>query len=426
MEVTIKTISDVQREAEFTLTNTELQPLFDNAYRKHAPKVELKGFRKGKVPMPMIKKMYGAAIEHDALDDIANNSFRSAMEERNVEPIGRPSMVESDFRRGEHFTFKIKYEVKPTIELKRYKGLEVERLVHTVGDKEIEQELERIRRVNASLLGVTLVRDDGDHIITADLQELADDGMPLIGKKSKDARFSLADETLASEIRDALKKSEVGGEYRVQFETRQGDHVHHNHVAISVKKIEKVELPDVDDAFVRRVTKEKVATKDEFLASMQKDLESYWAEQSERQLQDLLVKEIVTSHEFEVPESLVSLYMESYLEDIKSRTKDKRLPSDFDMKRFDDANREYASFQAKWGLLREQIIEREDLKVSEEELEELVAKDAPALGIEKEQLMKYYKSTGSVSERLLTTKLMNLLKGNATIRERVVEDSVAA
>jgi trigger factor len=421
LEVTINTLSAVQREADFWLSDSDLQPHFEKAYKKHAPKIEIKGFRKGKVPMPMIKKMYGGAIEQEALDEIANESFRATMEERSIEPIGRPALVDMDFKRGEHFRFKIKYEVKPTIELKQYKGLRVEKLIHNVTDKGVDAEVQRLRRVESSLLGVTLVRDDEDHIITADVQELADDGMPLIGKKSKDAKFSLHDDTLIPEIRDTLRKAEVGETYRVRFATKHDDHEHKQHLAISVKKIEKVELPDFDDAFVKKVTKDKVSTKEEFLANMRKDLEAYWVEQSERQVQDALVNEVVKSHDFEIPDALVNLYVESYLEDIKNRSKDQKLPQGFETKKFYEANKEYARQQAKWGLLRGQIIERENLKVTDEELEQLAEKEAATLGMEKEMLLKYYKSHPGATERMLSEKLMKMLRENAEISERVVE-----
>ncbi|MBI5471935.1 MAG: trigger factor [Ignavibacteriae bacterium] len=422
MDVTINNLSDVQCEAEFVLTDAELQPHFEQAYKKFAPKVEIKGFRKGKVPLPMIKKIYGEAIEHDALDDIANESFRSTMTERNIEPIGRPTMTDIDFKRGEQFRFKVTYEIKPSVVLTKYKGITVEKPIHHVTEVEVNAEIERLQRANSTMLPVTLVRDEGDHQITADVQELDETGTPLIGKKTKDARFYLADETLAPEIRDALKKAEVGAEYKVRFESQHGDHSHKHHVALAVKKIEKVELPDFDDAFVKKVTDEKVTTKEEFLQNMRKDLEAYWADQSERGVTDGLIREIVQAHDVTVPESLVNAYLDTYVEDVKGRSRDKSLPKGFDEKKFRDENRGYAAYQAKWGLIRERIIAEEHLSVADEELEKLADSEAPLIGVSKEQLLQYYKGSGSTTERLLTTKLMTLLKTNAHITEKVIDE----
>lgn len=426
MEVTINTVSDVQREAEFSLTNTELQPHFERAYKKFSPKAEIKGFRKGKVPMAIVKNRYGEAIEQDALDDIATESFRSTMIERNIEPLGQPTMIDMDFKRGEYFRFKIKYEVKPTIELKKYKGISVEKPIHTVTDKDVDAEVERLRRINATLLGVTLVRDGCDHVITADVQELADDGMTLVGKKTKDARFSLSDETLAKEIRETLAKAEVGGEFKVRFEQHHGDHAHTHFIALSVKKIERVELPEFDGTFVKKITQEKIATKEEFLDNLRKDIDTYWVEQSDRRVQDSLVDEIVKAHDIVVPDSLVNLYLDSFVEDAKNRSRDRQLPKGFDEAKFRSENREFAAYQAKWGLLREQIVQAEKLTVSDEEIEQLAAAEAQGIGIDKDQLLKYYKNSNAATERLLSSKLMKLLKDNATIIEKNVAEPAMA
>lgn len=423
MEVTINNISDVQREAQFVLTDAELQPHFDRAYKKFAPKVEVKGFRKGKVPLSLIKKMYGEAIEHDALDDIANDSFRDAMVERNIEPLGRPSLVDMDFKRGEAFRFTIKYEVKPTIELKKYKGLKVEKLMHKVTDAEVDSEIERLRKINSSLLGVTLVKDDGDYQITADVQELDDAGTPLIGKRTKDAKFYIQDETLAPEIRETLKAAEVGGEYRTRFESQHGDHSHKHHIAISVKKIEKVELPDFDDELVKKVTQGKTETKDEFVAQLRKDLEGYWNDMAERSVENALVDEIVTSHEVEVPESLVNLYLDAYMEDLKRRSGNQPLPKNFDEQAFRERNRNDATQQAKWALIREQIIEKEQLVATDEDLDKLAGSEAQMYGMEKAKLLEYYKNSGGASDRIVSKKLMTLLKENAKITEKTVEET---
>lgn len=422
MEVTINTISDVQREAEIFLTAEELQPHFERAYKKVAPQIEVRGFRKGKVPLEMIKKLYGEAIEQDALDDIANDSFRSAMEEKHIEPLGQPAMVNMDFQRGQHFRFTIQYEVKPTFELKPYKGLAVEKPVHHVTDEEVQSEIERLRRAHATLLGVTLVRDNDNHIITADVQELADDGMPLIGKKTPDARFELADEALVQEIRDVLAQAEVGGQYRVRFSAQHGDHTHQHQIELKVKRIEKVELPEFNDEFVRNITGDSTATTATFLETLRKDLETYWARQSERMLEQAIINELVRMHEFTVPESLVNFYLDSFVEDIKSRSRDGRLPSGFDEKRFREENRPYAVFQAKWALIRERLIEAEGITATEEDVERLAASEAASLGLDKERLLRYYRTSNAATERVLSAKLMAFLKDHARVTEKVVDE----
>jgi trigger factor len=424
LEVLISTLSEVKQEAEIALTNDELQPLFEAAYQKYQPKVELRGFRKGKVPIAMVKKLYGEAIEHDSLDDVATASYRKAMEEKDIHPLGQPSMVDMDFKRGQHFRFKVQYEIKPAIELKKYKHLVVEKPVHTVTEAEIDAEIEHLRRANSTTEEVSSVNGP-DHIVIGDVQELDETGSPLIGKKTADTKFYLSDEKLAQEIRDALSRAETGKTYRVTFPSAHEDHAHPVHIAVTVKKAEKVNLPVFDDAFVKKISEGKVTTKDEFLSNLRADIGKYWEEQSERKLADGLVAEVVKAHAFAVPETLVNNFLDAFVNDLKSRSRDRKLPKDFDEKKFREDGRAYAISQAKWMLLKERIAEIEHITVSDGEIEQLAAAEATRIGIDKARLLEYYKSSAAATERLLSEKIIAFLKQNAKITEKTVDERPA-
>ena len=96
LEVTITPLSEVEQQASIALTHEDLQPHFALAYERFRPKAEVRGFRKGRVPLDLIRKMYGEAIEHDALDSIADDVYRHAMEEHKVRPLGQPAMMDMD------------------------------------------------------------------------------------------------------------------------------------------------------------------------------------------------------------------------------------------------------------------------------------------------------------------------------------------
>ena len=421
MEVNISTLSEVMQEAEIEVSQAELVPHFEEAYKKYQPKVELKGFRKGKVPMGMVKKLYGEAIEHESLDTVASEFYRKAMVDRNIQPLGQPSMVDMDFKRGEHFRFKIKYEVKPTIELRKYKGVAVEKPVHKVTDEEINGEVEHLRQANSATEDATAVTGK-DFVVTADVQELDEAGTPLIGKKTLGAKFTLSDETLVKEIHDALASAEVGGLYRAKFESRHENHTHPVHISLTVTKIDKVNLPDFDDELVKKITDGKVATTDEFLKNLRTDIQKYWDEQSEKKVSDALAAEIVKAHDFPVPDSLVSNFLDAFVDDLKSRSRDKKLPRSFDEQKFRDESRSYATWQAKWMLLKERIVEAEHLTVTDEEVKQLAQTEAVHIGIDAERLLEYYKSSSSAADRLLTDKVVALLQSHAKITEKLVDE----
>jgi len=420
LDVTINTISEVRHEAEILVSKEELQPHFDKAYLKYQPKVELKGFRKGRAPMEMVKKLYGEAIEHEALDEVATEVYRKAMIERDIAPLGTPSMVDMDFKRGDHFRFKIQYDVKPVVPLKMYKGIAIEKPVHRVTNEEIETEIHHLLQSNSTTTEVQVVTD-AEHIVTADAQELDDTGTPIIGKRTADARFYLADPSLAQEIKDSLKSATVGETYRAKVESKHGDHSHTINLAITPKKIEKMNLPPFDEELVKKISAGKLSSPDEFKNSMREDVERYWTEQSERKLDDMIAQELVKSHDFPVPESIVNSFLDAFVDDVKNKSRDKKLPRQFDEKKFREESRDYATWQAKWLLLKERIAEVENIKVTEEELEKLAEKESTRIGVDKERLLEYYRVSSTGTERLMTEKLMAFLKSHAKFTERVLE-----
>ncbi|MEX0737636.1 MAG: trigger factor [Bacteroidota bacterium] len=426
MEVTLVSISDVSKEVEIHATSDELKPHFEKAYHEYRPKIEIKGFRKGKAPLDMIKKLYGELIENEYLDKLASELYRQAVQEKDLKPIGEPTLVDLDYRRGEHFRFKIKYDVRPTITLKQYKGLSVKAVVHRLVDAELEEEIDRLRKGNSALVDVEKATDD-EHIVTAEMQELDESGVPLIGKKTENARFYLADPQLEKPFKDALTGAAKGNEHTVRFEHQHGDHTHKVNAKLNVTNVQKVILPELNDELVKKVTKDKISTVAEFRTSLREDLESYWKEKNRRSRINAIIAEIIRLHEFEVPESLIRSVIEGLLEEIKNQYPNKQLPQDFEFEKFFQENREYALYQSRWALLREDIVGAENLEVDEATLVALAEREAPKIGIDKERLITYYKSSDQVKDRLVSEKLMDLLISSSMINEvddATVQDSL--
>jgi trigger factor len=416
VEVTITPLSDVSQQADIEISDAELLPHFRKAYEQFRPKAQFRGFRKGKVPLDLVKKLYGEAIEQEALEGIAEEIYRTAMEERSIVPIGRPSLVNMDFQRGSHFRFSITYEIKPTIELKQYRNVKLEKPVHTVTDEELERELLQIRRANARHVPVEQV-EGTEAVVTADVQELDASGSPLIGKKSAGVKFPLYDESLQTRIREALAGARTGETYPVTLETQHEDHSHEAHFQLGVTAIERVELPEVNDEFARSVTGGKVTSAAELRTSMRGDLEKYWEGMAESRLKDALADEIVRRHEFTIPDSLVEAFLDSFLEDIRSRARDRKLPENFDEADFRKQSRASAVWQAKWMLLRERIAQEEKISVTDEDLEAHAAQEASRLGIAQDRLLAYYRNAPSVHDRLLSDKVTQALLASAKIKD---------
>lgn len=421
MDVSVKDLTEVEKEIHIHIENEELLPYFDKAYKEYAAKVELKGFRKGKAPMHLVKNMFGESIEYNSLDTVASDIFRAAANEREIRPIGDPVLTDIDYKRGQFLTFKVKFEIRPEFELKKYKGLNFDKLVHKVDDKEIDEEILRLRKSHSTTAETTEAEDE-EHIVTADIQQIDETGNPLIGKKDADTRIYLASETIYAEMKEALLKSKTGDVKRVTLEREHDGKKEVDIIDITVKKIEKVIIPPFDDDLVKKISKNKVTSTGEFIGQLRLDIENYWHEQSDRKLADTVMSEIVRHHEFTVPESLVRSILDSFIDDLKNRYPEKKLPPDFKEEEYREKNRSYAVFQARWFLIREKILKTENIGFEENDMVALAEIESPRYNIGKERLIEFYKNSKSVQERILSDKLMSFLKNNSKITEKSTED----
>ena len=422
MEAALKTLTECDQEIAFSLSPEELLPHFEEAYKKAAPSIEIKGFRKGKVPISLIKKFYGESVEADAIDDIANETFKKTIEEKKIQPIGTPTMVDMKYKRGEPLTFTIKYEVKPSITLKEYKDIPLDKLVHRVSEEEIAAEIQRLRHINATFEEAQKV-DGVEYLVTVDLQDTDESGTPLVGQKREGMKIYLDEPSTEQEIKDALKAAEVGGVYRANFEHKHDDHTHKVNVQLTVKKIEKVIHPEFNDEFVKKVTNEKFSSAEPFRKELAADLERYWNERTEKKLVDDLTNELVRRHEFAVPEALVKSITDSYIEELKNQQKNKQLPRNFEEQKYRDAVRPSAIWQAKWMLVREQILEKEKIAITDADVDSLADEESKRLGIDKARLVDFYKTSETASERILNDKLIAALKQYSVIKDVVTEDT---
>lgn len=417
MQVSITDVTDVDKEIEISSTPEELDPHFEEAYRKYQATASLKGFRKGKAPMTMIRQIYGESIRYSSIDTIANDLYRQAMEERDIRPIGDPVLTTIDYNPDSGLSFRIRYEVLPNFELGSYRGVRVEKPVHEITDQELQEELDRIRRSNSTLADITRIETE-QTLAIVDIQELDDAGTPLIGRKTADARLYLADGSIFREIREKLIGAEVGSAVRMTTEPREGEEGQKRNLEVLVKQAKSVTLPDVTDEFVSKITKEKTTSAVAFLDELKGSIRRYWDDRSRRRALDLVIADIVGRHQFVVPESLVRAYTDSLIEDLKHRAPDHQLPADFNEQEFREQNRGPVAFQAKWHLIRDRIIADAELELSDDDYRRFAERDASVIGVPAERLVEMYKNSPQTRERLLTDKLNDFILANAEVTEK--------
>lgn len=159
MEYNLVDINSSEKEVEIKLQYDEIKTEIEAEVKKQTKKIQLPGFRKGKAPVSMLKKMYGDAFEYEASEKIANSFFWKVAEEKNFKPIGQPSMTDLKFEPQKELSFKVKFEVVPDLSVKNYKGLVFDVPDLVAGEDEIDKEIDYILKSNKTLENADLIED---------------------------------------------------------------------------------------------------------------------------------------------------------------------------------------------------------------------------------------------------------------------------
>lgn len=417
METKVNEITISEHEVEVTLKYDEIKPEIEEAYKKERKNISLPGFRKGKIPMPMLKKMYGEAIEYQAAEEIANKKFWDVVEAEGLKPISTPQLNDLDFKINEKLFFKVKYEVIPNLELKNYKGVEVEKPIFKVKDEDVDKEVDTILKSRATFEDAEII-EDSNFRITVDLQKIDEEGKDVEGAVSNDMVIDLSDPKVNPEIVIKAKNKKTGSNFKFTFEDehKHGEEVHRETFSYraSVTKIEKMVLPEATAELIEELSSKKSKTLEEFKSQIKDNFEKYYEGQSENILINSLLSKIVENNSFEPPAAYVEVIGKKLLEQEKENAK--KYNSPFNEDTVKENLKPRAIWNSKWQIILENICKAENIEVTDSDLEELAGKEADNTGISKEKLVNYYRDIKQ-DEVLREEKVISFLKENAKIKE---------
>ncbi len=415
MEFKVNKIDAVKQEVEFELSYADLAPHFEKAFQKYQKKAEIPGFRKGKAPVSMIKRMYGDMIEQASLEDVANDVYKNYLDENNVQPLGEAQMVDMDYEAKQIFKFKIKYETRPDFELAEYKGVEVNRTIHNVDEKMIDDEVKYLQSKHVTYEEAP--KADGDEFtITMDVQKLDDAGIEIIGQGDKDVRFYLNDPQINKEFKEQLEEVAVGEERILNLPAQEEGKT--EKYKVLCKKVEKVVFPELNEEFFKNIYKdEEIKTIEAFREKVKNDLEGIYKNIGDQEIRNNIVNELIKLNDITAPDALVENILNSYIEDVKNQNPKRQLPKEFDEEEYRKQKRVDAILQVKWYLIRDKIIETEKMEVTDKDIEPVIEADAKKYNLPVDKIKSVYESNPDVKYRVLDDKLMNFLIENAKIKD---------
>lgn len=407
---------------EFVVAQEEVKPHLDKAYKKVRSELFLPGFRKGHVPLAMIKQRIGKQVEADAIEDLSNELFKKAVEERNIQPIGQPHLHNLDYKPGEAATIKIHYEVLPEIEPRDYVGVEVQQSKYEVDEDDVEREIEMFVRSRQTYESADRALDDNYHV-TIDMQKVDEHGVPLIGMINKGVVVRLYSEKTSRELKAELLNMSTGDEKIVELTYHDGTGEEKiDRMLVTVHDVQRVVVPEATDEFIATMSKGEVKTIAQWREVIRENSQKRFDEHARISMEQQLIDEIVKRNDFDVPPSLVKNIQDDYIARVKKQYEERKVRTPIDEKAIREEHHADAIWQARWLLLREAIIKKEKIEIADADVEERAEAEALQTGIAKERLIQFYKQSEELARNLLAEKVIRFLVENARITETSMTD----
>ena len=402
MKSAVETLNPTRVRLTVEVPFEELKDSLDAAYKKINQQVTVKGFRKGKIPARVIDQRFGrGAVLEEAVNDALPKFYTEAVNEAEIDVLGQPEVDITELKDGETLNFTAEVDVRPTIEIPDYSGIEVEVDAVEVSDEDVDKAVTELRERFASTSPVERAAEDGD-VVTIDLEAKVD-GEVLEDGVASGVSYTIGSGELLDGIDDAVKGLEAGGEATFTSELKGGSAAGKEaEVTVKVTQVAARELPELDDEFAQLAS--EFDTLEELRADSRKRLENMKQYDQATQAQERVLEKLLELVEVPVPEKLLEdeintrkhnlehhqlgqmgLDLEKYLE-IQGKTAEE----------FDTETKDAAVKGIKTQFVLDELVKREKLNVNQEELTEHLMRRAASSGMSPDQFAQAVVEGGQV------------------------------
>ncbi len=395
MEAKMEKIEKNVVKFEVKVEAGEFQEAIKRAYNKNVKNFNVPGFRKGKVPMAIVKKYYGIGVLiEDAVNFAIDSSYPKVLEENNIVPVDYPKVDVITAEEGKDFIYTAEVTVYPEVELGEYKGLKVEKPSYEVTEDAINEKLKEMQQKNARIE----TKEDGEvatgDTVVIDFKGFIDD-VAFEGGEGKDYSLEIGSGSFIDTFEDQLVGSKAGDEVEVNvtFPENYGREELNNKKArfeVLVKEIKIKELPEIDDEFAGEVS--EFDTLVELKEDITKKLVETNKDREEREHEDAIIKAVVENAKVEIPTVMVEKEIDTMVKNLEQRLQYQGLNLEqyfqftgTDEAKMRDYMKENAEVKVKTDLVLEAIEKIENIEVTEEELKEKAKEVAKMYSAEEDE-----------------------------------------
>ncbi len=383
--------SPILHKVEVRVGARRVGKAFDHAYRDLAKQVQVKGFRKGKVPRKVLERMYGASIAEELERTLVQETLADAIEQTELKPVAQPSIDAAPPTPGSDFTYTARVETKPEISLPDLEGLPASRPKVEVEDEAVDRELDALRNRNAAIVEEPENTEAAEgHILGIDFVGRID-GEAFEGGSGRGVELEIGSGRFIPGFEDQLVGAKAGDDVTVTVsfpddygnaELAGKEAVFETHVA----EVKRRELPELDDEFAKDVG--DFETLDALRDRIRSDMAEQQEQGAKQELRRTLIDSLIERAEFEVPPGMVEQELDRQLRQAAGQFQ-QSMPEDQlreMISRWSEEWRPGSERNVREALLLEAVAKAEGLEVSEEELEAELEKVAQSQGATVDQL----------------------------------------
>ncbi len=431
MNVQVTESGTWRRTLEIEATAEDVDKRLNDAYRKYSKTLDLPGFRKGKIPLSVVKRQFGPAIQGEVVQEMVEEFYREASEAEGIQPVSQASIDDINFEEGQPLVFKASVDVRPEITVETYKGLKVTRPVFAVEDEHVDSRLRYMQEESATEQVVERAADLDD-VVFADVEELDEDGSPLADHRSEDQSIRLfkTEDDKPTELAKQLmgisagESREVTITRPVQDEPDQEDHEDRDEepkeetvmFRVMAKEIRERELPELDDDLAQDVG--GVASLDELKTQIRNEMQTQYDQMIRQRVEENLIDALIEGNPFEVPDSMVENYLNGMVESYK---REQAGPDqDIDEDAIRESGRDQAERGVKRFLLLDAVADQEKIEVRDEDLDEHLEEMSQRHNIEGPRLRQILSRTeqlDQIESDIKTQKTFDFLIDNADVED---------
>ncbi|MFC1798705.1 trigger factor [Thermodesulfobacteriota bacterium] len=398
MQVTVEDVSSVKKILHIEVPEDELKRELDNAYNQLKKNAKVKGFRPGKAPRSVLESMFKKDVHSDVASRLIQTSFVEAIKETDLKVIGTPKIDPQDLETKGSYKYDATVEIKPEIAAIDFKNLSLKKTRYTAGDKEVETQLEMLRKNMAALEKIETDRSvENEDFVLLDYEGLKD-GKPFEEtQRTENFTLKVGDGRISKEIDENLIGMKSGDEKEIKvvfpedyFNKKLAGH--EIDFQITLKEIRQEVLPELNDELAGKFGDYKNI--DELKTAIIENLTQGYKKRTEQELNEQIFSAFLEKTSFEAPDSMIEYELNNIIDDAERSFSNQNVSMEdlgFTREKLSEKYRDTAEKQVKRHLILDKIIEQEELTLSDEDQEAGFKDIAAQFNQPLEQIKNYYR-----------------------------------